>query len=108
MTQISKSAVIKGALQKTDSYNPVYNGAVRITDKNEKERVKLIIYALSNYSFLLDTCQLYRLCYLAQEIRKYYDCVSNERNKLLTDILIVNSFYYTPFYINRERKIFIL
>lgn len=105
MQNLHHAIVSQRPLKQTLKYYPVYSGILISTDTDRLEREEIIWYALKTYSFLLEKNRLYRLCYLAEKIRKFYDCESNLRNKLVADLLIVNSFYYCPFYIKHNGQV---
>jgi hypothetical protein len=78
-------------------YSPQYKGLLKKIDQNTTKRNELIIYAIKSYGFLLPSNKPFRISFLGQLIRECYDCVENERNKMLSDLLIINGKYLCPF-----------
>lgn len=74
---------------------PNYSGKLRITDENEKERESIIKSGLRDFHFLIENNTMFRLCYLGQKIKEY---TTDEKAVFIADLMIVNSFYYSPFY----------
>jgi hypothetical protein len=92
-------------LIKTDPYFPVMEGELLLLQDNRQESERIIRYALNTYGYLVGKGILFRLCYLAEKLREYYDCVDNPKNKRVADVLIINSFFYCPFYRGQDGAI---
>lgn len=74
---------------------PSYSGKLRITDEDENERESIIKSGLRDFHFLIANDVIFRLCYLGQKIKEY---TTDKKAIFIADLMIVNSFYYSPFY----------
>jgi hypothetical protein len=98
LLQNTKTSSYNSPLVKTDPYVPVKTRELKYIMAVRKESEIIITDALRNYGYLIDRGHWFRLCYLAQQMREFYDCVGNPRNKLIADVLILNSHLYDPLY----------